>query len=80
MLTLVFEKNSDIKKIFFLISSIVFIIFLFTSDGHRYTQDEYMAQEMALRMVTLEPHPDYVEGESKMFFNLPNQNPYNLGH
>ena len=71
-MTLVFEKNRDTKKIFFLIFGIVFIIFLFTSDGHRYTMDEDMGAQMALGMVTLEPHPDFVEGgteqESKMFF------------
>ncbi|WP_182126117.1 hypothetical protein [Nitrosopumilus sp. b2] len=38
-----------------------------------------MAEEMALRMVTMETHPDYVEGESKIFFNLPIHNPHNLG-
>ena len=61
-MTLVLEKNSDTKKIFFLIFGIVFIVFLFTSDGHRYTMDEDMGAQMALGMTTLEPHPDYVEG------------------
>jgi hypothetical protein len=78
-LALVLKNNYDSKKIFLLLFSLVFIVFLFTSDGHRYTQDEFFAQEMSLRMVTFEPHPDYVEGESKMFFNLPIQNPYNAG-
>ena len=64
-MTLVFEKNMDTKKIFFLIFGIVFIVFLFTSDGHRYTMDEDMGAQMALGMVTLEPHPDYVEGGTK---------------
>ena len=72
-MTLVFEKNSDTKKIFFLIFGLVFIIFLFNSDGHRYTMDEDMGAQMALGMTTLEPHPDFVEGgteqESKSFFN-----------
>jgi hypothetical protein len=60
-------------------SSIVFIVFLFTSDGHRYTMDEDLGQQMALGMVTLEPHPDYVEGESKAMFNNPTHNPHNRG-
>jgi hypothetical protein len=74
-------KNNDTKKIFLLISSIVFIIFLFTSDGHRYTMDEDLGAQMALGMVTFEPHPDYVQGESKNFFQneLKNQNPYHRG-
>ena len=83
-MTLVFEKNSDTKKIFFLIFGIVFIIFLFTSDGHRYTMDEDMGAQMALGMTTLELHPDYVEGgteqESKNFFNMGRIfNPNNAG-
>ena len=83
-MTLVFEKNSDTKKIFFLIFGLVFIIFLFTSDGHRYTMDEDMGAQMALGMTTLEPHPDFVEGgteqESKSFFNMGRMfNPNNAG-
>jgi len=84
-MTLVFEKNCDTKKIFFLIFGIVFIVFLFTSDGHRYTMDEDMGAQMALGMTTLEPHPDFVEGgteqESKNLFNMGRlYNPYNIGH
>ncbi len=80
-MTLVYQKNNDAKKIFFLISSIVFIVFLFTSDGHRYTMDEDLGAQMALGMVTLEPHPDYVQGESKNFFQkeLKSHNPYHRG-
>jgi len=80
-LTLEYQKNSDTKKIFFLISGIVFIVFLFTSDGHRFTMDEDLGAQMALGMVTLEPHPDYVQGESKNFFQkeLENHNPYHRG-
>jgi hypothetical protein len=83
-LTLAFEKKSDTKKIFFLIIGIVFIVFLFTSDGHRYTMDEDMGAQMALGMTTLEPHPDFVEGgtdwRSKNLFNLGEHfNPYNTG-
>ena len=83
-MTLVFQKNRDTKKIFFLIFGIAFIVFLFTSDGHRYTMDEDMGQQMALGMATLEPHPDFVEGgteqESKMFFHMGRiYNPWNTG-
>ena len=83
-MTLAFEKKSDTKKIFFLIFGIVFIVFLFTSDGHRYTMDEDMGAQMALGMTTLEPHPDFVEGgteqESKMFFHMGRiHNPHNTG-
>ena len=83
-MTLVFEKNCDTKKIFFLIFGIVFIVFLFTSDGHRFTMDEDMGAQMALGMATLESHPDFIEGgtgrETKNLFNMgPEFNPYNAG-
>ncbi len=41
--------------------------------------DEYLGQDMALRMTTLEPHPDYIDGKSKNFFNLQIMNPDNIG-
>ncbi len=43
--------------------------------------DEDLGAQMALGMVTLEPHPDYVQGESKNFFQkeLENHNPYHRG-
>ena len=50
---------------------ITFSVFVFTSDGHRYTFDESLSQEQGLRMATLEPHPDYVQGESRPFFEYP---------
>jgi len=78
-LTLVHEKNVDTKTIFLLIFGIVFIAFLFTSDGHRYSIDEYLGEEMALRMITLEPHPDYIDGESTNFFDIPVMNPTKSG-
>lgn len=78
-MSLVYQKNKNTKKIFFLILGFVFIVFLFTSDGHRYTIDEFHAQEMALRMTTQEPDPAYVDGVSKNFFNIPIYNPWNVG-
>jgi hypothetical protein len=84
-LTLIFEKKKyEIIKTFFLIFGIVFIIFLFTSDGHRYTMDEDMGAQMALGMATLESHPDFIEGgtgrETKNLFNMGIEfNPYNAG-
>ena len=78
-LSLILKNNSNKNTIFFLLFSIVFIVYLFTSDGHRYTQDEFFLHEMSLRMVTFELHPDYVQGESKMLFNLESQNPYKRG-
>jgi len=55
-------------KAFILIFLITFSIFVFTSDGHRFTFDEALAQDQSIRIATLEPHPNYVQGESRIFF------------
>ena len=78
-MNLITIKNSDSKKLFIILFSLSFFIFLFTSDAHRYTLDEAVGQEMAYRLTTLEPDPLYVQGESKMFFNIPIMNPQNVG-
>ena len=72
-------KNKDTKKIFFLVLGLVFVVFIFTSDGHRYAIDEHHSSEMAFHMTTLEPNPAYVDGESKIFFDIPMYNPRNIG-
>ena len=77
-MTLEYKKH-NIRKIFFLILGLAFIVFLFTSDGHRYAIDELHSSEMAYRMTTLEPDPAYVQDESKVFFNVPIYNPRNVG-
>ena len=65
-------KNSRInKKLFLPIFFITFTIFLFTSDGHRYSGDEDWQNLQAIRMVTLEPHELYVDGESRIRFEYP---------
>ena len=65
-------KNSRInKKLFLSIFFITFTIFLFTSDGHRYSGDEDWQNLQAIRMVTLEPHELYIDGESRIRFEYP---------
>ena len=59
------------KKMFLLIFAITFSVFLFTSDGHRFTMDEDQTQMYTKRLVTLEPHPLFVQGESRMLFEYP---------
>ena len=78
-MALEFEKNINTKKLPLLVFSLFFIVFLFTSDGHRYTIDEFLGQEMAFHMTTLEPDPAYIQGESTFFFNAPIYNPHNFG-
>ena len=51
-MTLEYKKRS-IRKIFFLILGLAFIVFLFTSDGHRYAIDELHSSEMALQETTI---------------------------
>lgn len=79
ILALMLQNNNDTKKLYFLIFGLVFFVFLFTSDGHRYTIDEYLGQEMAYHITIMEPDPNYIEGESKHFFNAPIFNPWNTG-
>jgi len=72
-------KNHNSKKLLIILFSLTFFVFLFTSDGHRYTIDEHLSQEMAFKMTTLVPDPTYVQGESKNYFHIPLFNPYNVG-
>tara|TARA_B000000460_G_scaffold247014_1_gene221240 strand:+ start:83 stop:1681 length:1599 start_codon:yes stop_codon:yes gene_type:complete len=59
------------KKIFLSIFFICLTIFVFTSDAHRYSGDEDWQNLQAIRMVTLEPHELYVDGESRIRFEYP---------
>jgi hypothetical protein len=59
------QKNGSY---FILIIIITGIFFIFSNDGHRSTFDEDLANQEALRLVTLQPHPNYVQGESRLFF------------
>jgi hypothetical protein len=74
-----YTVNNLEKRIFILICLISFSVFVFTSDGHRYTIDEHHAQQQVLRLVTMIPDPSYIQGESKVLFHTPNMNPYNYG-
>ena len=78
-MSLITVKNNNSKKLFVIIFSLSFIVFLFTSDAHRYSLDEAHATDMSYSMATGEIHPLYVQGESKFSFNVPIMNPYNLG-
>ena len=67
-------RNTN-SKAFILIFLITFSVFVFTSDGHRYTFDEAIAQDQSIRIATLQPHPNYVQGESRLFFEYPSLYP-----
>ena len=64
-------KFSSQTKITLLVFFIFFSVYLFTSDGHRYTFDEDASAQQALWLATLTPHPDFVLGESRTYFNYP---------
>ena len=71
---MVLQVNRQIhfnKKIPLLIFVICFTVFLFTSDGHRYTFDEDVSFQQSYRIATFENDPSYVQGESKVFFEYP---------
>ena len=63
-----YQKINTHLRYFLLIFIICFSVFVFTNDGHRYTFDEAITQDQSIRIATLEPHPDYVQGESRQFF------------
>ena len=64
-------KNSTKRNHVLIIFTLFFVIFLFTSDGHRYTFDEDIASQQSKRIATLSPDPSYVQDESRMFFEYP---------
>ena len=69
------------KKIFLSVFFISLTIFVFSSDAHRYSGDEDWQNLQAIRMVTLEPHPLYVDEESRIRFEYPVAYPlYWQGH
>ena len=64
-------KNSTNRNHVLIIFTLFFIIFLFTSDGHRYTFDEDVAAQQSKRIATFTPDPSYIQDESRMFFEYP---------
>ena len=47
------------------------MIFLYSSDGHRFTFDEDVANQEALRISTMKPDSSFKSGESRLFFEYP---------
>ena len=64
-------KNSNSLRLTLIVFSLFFIIFLFTSDGHRFTFDEDVTVQQSKRIATWSPDPSYVQGESRFFFEYP---------
>ena len=64
-------KLNDDKKLFFLVFVIALSVFLFTTDAHRYTIDEDITEQEAIRIATQEPNPLYVQGKSSTLFEYP---------
>jgi hypothetical protein len=60
------QKINVDRKLFLLIFLITFTIFLFTSDAHRYSIDEGVAQEQTIRLITLEDNILYEDGVSAL--------------
>lgn len=66
------------KKIFLLIFFISFTIYVFTNDGHRFTIDEGIAHDQTQKLISQEPHPDFILGESRIYFDYPEIYPEHL--
>jgi hypothetical protein len=67
----IYDQIHSDKKIPFLIFIICFVIFIFSNDGHRYTFDEDVANQLGYRIATFENDPSYIQGESRIFFEYP---------
>ena len=65
------KKAGINKKVFLSIFFISLTIFVFSADAHRYSSDEDWHNLQAIRMITLEPHELYVDGESRIRFEYP---------
>jgi len=61
------QKFTD-RRLFIIIFALTVTIFIFTTDGHRNTFDEDPISQQALRISTWSPHPDYIQGESRLYF------------
>ena len=70
-----FKKIGINKKVFLSVFFLILTIFVFSSDAHRFSGDEDWMNLQAIRMVTLEPHPLYVDQESRIRFEYPVQYP-----
>ena len=63
------EISTDSHKKFFCILVIFsFLIFVATADGHRVNFDEDVANQEAIRIATMTPDSNYIQGESRLFF------------
>lgn len=57
------------EKLFLLIFMMTFVVFIFTTNAHRYAIDDDIAQQMTIHLVTQKPDPDFIAGKSQMQFN-----------
>ena len=64
-------KGKYPRTLLLLIFTLSFTVFLFSSDGHRYSPDEDWAHLLTNRMIILEPHPLYEDGVSTKLFEHP---------
>ena len=66
------------NKFLSLIILLSFVVFLFTSDAHRYTFDEDIVYQQSKRWIFQEHHPLYVEGKTHTLFEYPDTTPSSL--
>ena len=67
MMNLKIQKSvlSNEKKVCILIFTICFIVFLFTSNAHRYTIDDYLAYSQGERIINQTPLENFVPGQTR---------------
>lgn len=71
-------RLSTDNKLFLLVFIITFTVFVFTTDGHRYTFDEDVTQKQSMNIAIQKPQPGYIQGQSRQLFEYPEYFPNNL--
>ena len=71
------KKYTFDTKIFLTLVCFTSFVFILSSDGHRFTFDEDLTTQQNSWLLNMSPHPDFVEGESQLFFNFPEYFPNN---
>lgn len=73
------QRSSDNQKIFLLIFAITFTVFIFTTSAHRYSPDEHTALELTTHLITQQPDPEFVAGQTQMGFHIESSRPWLTG-
>ena len=71
------KRSTFDTKIFLTLVCFAAFVFILSNDGHRYTFDEDLTAQQSTWLLNMSPHPDFIQGESQLFFNFPQYFPNN---